>query len=793
MSKVPHSHAHAQLRKTSGRRAATPPGATDPGMAPDSVVAPIPPADSPPPTIALSAEGLESLTLAAHDFHADGLAERLAVFQDASVVHADITALPTFPPATRVTAIAHLGTLPLCRYIADGGAAQREPLDALLPLLAVRCSTIAERADTVHVIAEILAVRHRDQLATMAKSVVRGLKGRGIGDVSATELIKLAERLVKQFYGDGHASTGSSGITVRSVLSDAPVTETAMIPAGWKVTPSQMIGPGNVEVYAPVVITERGSDDRRRAETLTLAWRVADQWHITVVDRADVADAAKIVKLAALGFPVTSVIAKGVVSYLAAYEALNREALPAVRVSARLGWQGERDGFLVGRNYHTDRPTDHPYATVTFRGACDGDEQIASGYYASGDLDGWLAAIEPVGRYSVPLFAFYAGFAATVAPIVGAPNFVVSFAGQTSGGKTTTLRIIASCWGCPDEQSSRSLINNWNSTPVFRDRLAAISGHVPLLLDETQHIHDPTWITRLIYGITQGRAKGRGTVGGIDTQSPIETILFVTGETPITDLSQDGGTRARVLEFWGAPFTDQPGSADDVHAINSGIRSHFGNAGPAFVRYLMAGRDNWTQWRECYADRERRYCEQAAGNPVAGRMAPYLALIELTAELVHHTIPLPWDQCNPVDRVYAMLTAETGEADRAAAAMRHVIDWAAGNSAQFTSGIGPKPDHVPHQGLAGKLCVSERGDWGVLAFIPARLRQILADGGFHADAVIRLWIDRGWVETDGSHRSAKVIRYHGSPVRMIHLSAVAIADVLVLATGPPLANAERST
>ena len=76
--------------------------------------------------------------------------------------------------------------------------------------------------------------------------------------------------------------------------------------------------------------------------------------------------------------------------------------------------------------------------------------------------------------------------------ILGASNFVLDFAGATSSGKTTTLRVAASCWGKPDERSDESAMHTWDVTRVFLERASTIISGMPLILDDTKRAKDPS-------------------------------------------------------------------------------------------------------------------------------------------------------------------------------------------------------------------------------------------------------------------------------------------------------------
>ena len=184
-------------------------------------------------------------------------------------------------------------------------------------------------------------------------------------------------------------------------------------------------------------------------------WLRDGSWQQRVVDRGTICDARTIVELSSLGLPVTSNNARTLVQFLAEYEALNLPRLPATHVASKMGWQGEdgSDGFLWGRHLITANGIilndegalvgSVEKGRVRFRGADIGDDQLAGGFYAAGTHDGWITAITPLTDYPRARLALYTSFVPPLLMILRSANFGLDFAGQTTIGKTTALRVAA--------------------------------------------------------------------------------------------------------------------------------------------------------------------------------------------------------------------------------------------------------------------------------------------------------------------------------------------------------------
>lgn len=316
------------------------------------------------------------------------------------------------------------------------------------------------------------------------------------------------------------------------------------------------------------------------------------------------------------------------------------------------------------------------------------------------------------------------------------------------------LRAAASCFGNPDERSANdkpAAISTWNGTAVWKERAPAVANDLPFILDDTKQARDAADVATTIYKVTQGRGKGRGTEKGVAGQASFRTVMLSSGEQAATSFTQDGGTLGRVITVWGSPFgtkNREVGSA--VRRMNEQILRHYGHAGPRFVQYLLANKHRWDRWRKMYQKLVDHWEECAQDNAIAGRLAPYFAALGVAAYLAHKALDLPWQHEDPITPLWEDLVREAG--DRAAAALRHTVDWAHSHVEDFcgrrSSNVAP-----PVRGWAGRWDRGSKdntddGQWPWIAFYPNRLNEILNEGGFEHDSTVRTWKDRGWLLTD---------------------------------------------
>jgi hypothetical protein len=686
-----------------------------------------------------------------------------------------------------------------CRYLlSEGGAEYANIFEAVLAFFNMDMN--AEPFERVrHAAVEAVAILYASEITFACNRIIRRLKEIHITGYTVSQLKREAETYAKAAHAEawkGEPAENTS-IYVRDILSDAPVPEDTIVPPRWQLSTIGVLQMHDEETETilptPLVISRRLFDISSNSESLEIAWYRDTAWQSRIVARSTLFTSRGIVDLADFGLPVTSNNAATVVQFLADYEAANLDILPRSLVSQQLGWLKNHE-FLWGKrlisaetphlrtlgDFASENPVRSIIQTVTFRGADEGDNQLAEGFRAEGSREEWMTAIKPLANYPKVQLAIYAALSTPLLMILNAPNFIFSFAGATSQGKTTALRVAASCWGCPDERSPRAAIGTWDSTRIWIERAAAVENDLPLILDDTKRARRPEDTAQTIYDVTSGRSRGRGSLEGTRSAQTFRTVMLSSGEAPITSFSNAGGTRARVLEIWGSPF----GNADAetaviVNALNEGILENYGHAGPQLIEQILVQRESWPTLQELYRDLRRQYQELAGDNPAASRMASHFAVMEVTAKLLHTAGLLPWKYSDPIRRFWQEMAEGAAEADRATAAIRFVMSWAYSHRDDF---FRTTSDIQPHGGWAGRWKDKNIGGplslKKLIAFFPHRLDEILKAGGFEPEPILRSWFDRNWLlVTEGRRQLRMRVGEENSWLVALDLEKIEMLDV----------------
>ena len=587
-----------------------------------------------------------------------------------------------------------------------------------------------------------------------------------------------------------------SASTAAHYLDDAPLPDLVIPPpyaladdATLKQVPADDDGlPQPVPIaFAPLLITGRLESIDSPDKWLRLEWRRGEEWSTEHVDRGVALNATKLLELASHGLPVASDNVAHVAHYLHLLEAANYHTLPFARMATRLGWQGEKGeyGFLCGRtltrademleidDLSSVATTEWQKNWIAFHGNALGDDQIVRGFHRRGTYDAWCEAMQPIMGYPKVRLGFYASFAPALLEILHVPNFVIDWSARTSVGKTTTLRTVASVWGCPDErQSGESIIFSWNATKVWSERAAAVLNGLPLILDESK-LAAKGVVPSVLYMVANGIGKGRGNPKGLAQAKRWRTILFSTGESPVTGFTEDGGSRMRCLSIRGYPFgAKNEATLKIVGELNATICRNYGHAGPRFTQWILQHRDAWPSWEQRYVTIRDQLIKKCSDDAVY-RLADYAAVIVLTARLVHAALTLPWEQPDVLtDDLWTAIVEEASGAAGDVRALRDLMSWAVAHQETFDGRGVYDRDGVqrsPIQGWSGRW---DKGNtWQEIGFFPGTVDRLLTDHGYDPKAIISLWKEQGWLvsDTDGKHLGKKV-RVDGELTRLLTFS-----------------------
>ena len=457
---------------------------------------------------------------------------------------------------------------------------------------------------------------------------------------------------------------------------------------------------------------------------LELAYRHEGRdWQTMAFPREDLASASRIVALAKYDIGVTSENAKFLCSYLNSVQELNHDALPEKMSVSRFGW--------VGTDFV-------PYSDkYVFEG--EGKyKQIYDAVHNHGSKAEWMDAIRGIRESEnvIPRIVLATSLASVLIKPMGALPFIVHLWGRTGTGKTVALMLAASVWADPE---GGKFIHTFNATSVGMERIASFLHNLPILLDELQTISKRADFEDIMYQLTEGTGRSRGSKDSSlrDTGQWANSVI-TTGEQPITRMNSGGGTVNRIIEIDCSDID----MFSDPRALANIVRANYGYLGEAFVECLQ--REGIMEIAKAKQEQYRdRVYESKPDVPEKQAVA---ASLILTADYIVSTFVLnDAEHKLEVDDVTPFLISmEDTEKDRRA--YEWLCDWIAENQMHF----------IDHDTEESEIRTQVYGRWladNSLAIIRNVFNDSCEDAGYNPTSFARWLKEEGYTSCDGDRKS----------------------------------------
>lgn len=528
----------------------------------------------------------------------------------------------------------------------------------------------------------------------------------------------------------------------------------------------------------PVAVVGYSRDKDTQAMTCTIAYRRPHDptWYTHECDRATLMEARKVSSLSAVGVPVTSGQAAGLVHYFAASEAaLSESGVPVSVTTSVMGWHGNT--FVRGYHSHGDAPR------LKLPGASGALAKVAESLHVKGTLADWKAVVWPIAERRETLRTM---LAAAIVPvirhIIDCPMFAVDVCGETSVGKTTAMLVAASVWGNPGNAEEPGYMRTWEGTRVAIEMLAGTMRSMPVLLDDTRRQKYQSDCAQIVYDIVAGEGRMRGARdGGMRSVATYSTVLVSTGEGPLKDMIEAGGLTARCLTIWGSPMGgESTENAELSERLVTTVRHHYGHLAELAIEWVRKATRNMLG---DLAERYQRYLADfrrmlPPGAPrVALRQAQYAAAVSVAGKLLCWIADLPRKTRWISPEVWGATALASGTADRATAALydlhTHVYQHAdqiyrAPGRGRVPRGTTPEPTTPPRGWLA------HLNPDGLLSVPRGEAQSVIERLGYNHNEVVSAWKERGWLRTE-SGRSTANVSIAGNTLKCYSFTASAMA------------------
>ncbi len=287
----------------------------------------------------------------------------------------------------------------------------------------------------------------------------------------------------------------------------------------------------------PIYIDEIITNIEEGTQKVKLAYNRGRGWRYHTVSKNVIANKSKITELSVVDIHVNSENAKGLVKYLSDIENLNRDDIPEVRATAKMGWC--EDGFMPYNSelaFDRDGRFDRLFDSIT----------------TEGSRKKWFEHVLAIRaqKRTEPRAVMAASFASVILKPCGLLPFWFNLWGTTGGGKSVCGMLAASIWA--DPEIGGQYISQAEGTVVSFEQKAGFLNHLPFVMDDTAKVREKLKdnFSELIYRLAAGEGKSRSnTMLGIAPKAQWKNVIICSGETPLITDRMQGGAINRLLEY----------------------------------------------------------------------------------------------------------------------------------------------------------------------------------------------------------------------------------------------------
>lgn len=360
-----------------------------------------------------------------------------------------------------------------------------------------------------------------------------------------------------------------------------------------------------------------------------------------------------------------------------------------------------------------------------------------------GNEESWLKLIETevIGHPALELvlvIGYSAMLVGRLSHLIGYSNLLILLHNETSSGKTTALKLMASIYGNPDI-GKRGIIGTLDTTDnALIDSVCDKNGF-PILLDEAMIEQGKNW-SNLIYRMEAGseRARLNQDITARQLRSWNTTIIMTSESSMLENSSNHGGLNIRLFEIKKA-FTD---SAEHSNRILRGISAHHGYGFFDFAGTLLNSEEEVLA--SLYNRRKEMLCNRVLHkNALTIRIMEKLAVLSATAVILKKMIKINIDVDAIDNEIIAIHDEIANRRELDDEALQYFKQWLLENKNNFDKEAIYRNGQKNHSlskisvgNTFGKIYTDEGGTIFEVVISTKKLREVFSNTRFPSPTVI---------------------------------------------------------
>lgn len=487
--------------------------------------------------------------------------------------------------------------------------------------------------------------------------------------------------------------------------------------------------------YHPILPIEKYKNLEDGIEKIKIGFYIDENWNYVIVDKSLISSNQSIVKLSDLGISVTSENAKFLVKYLMEIENLNRDKIKKNVSVSRLGWFGNTL-IPYSNKYEFDNAKDMPFL----------DEKFGE----SGKLEDWIEFFKERRKYNTnSRIVMAAGVASILLKDIKQSGFTVHIYGESETGKTVACMAAQSIFGNPSQSDNKGIGINFNFTNVGLEYRLNLYNNIPLFINEMQHQKDAKDYDKMLFLISEGKGKSRGTkTGGVAKENSWNNVVITNGEKNIIKDNSNAGAYNRCIACEMKDY-----SYENLSEVADFTKENYGTP----IRKILEELGNYNL-KNIYNDKLELIKEQDITNKQKILEAILLTADKILTDILfkdeYYLTPEDFED-KTVSRQQVMIE------ERAYAVVQ---DWFISEKRHF---LMQDQDNVDNNDIKVDIYGKEM-TYGYIAIIPSALKKVLEDNGYDFNEVLKAWRKKEYIKHEES-KNTLIVRINGGRTRCVVL------------------------
>ena len=493
----------------------------------------------------------------------------------------------------------------------------------------------------------------------------------------------------------------------------------------------------NLVCYHPILPIEKYKNLEDGTYKIKIAFYKDENWHYLTVDKSIISSNQKIVSLSDLGIAVTTENSKFLVKYLAEIENLNADKIKVKEIFPKLGWYGEN---LVPYTDEIEFDNETEMSNVKEK------------FGESGKLEDWIEFFKERRKYNnVSRIAMAAGVASILLKDIKQNGFTVHIYGESETGKTVACMAAQSIFGNPSQTDNKGIGINFNFTAVGLEYRLNLYNNIPLFVNEMQHQKDAKDYDKILFLISEGKGKSRGTKnGGIARENSWNNVVITNGEKNIIKDNSNAGAYNRCIACEMKDY-----SYENLSDVADFVKENYGTP----IRKILEELGNYNL-KNIYNDKLELIKDQDITNK-----QKILEAILLTADKILTDI-LFKDEYYLIPDDFSDKTVSKKEVMIEERAYNVIKDWVVSEKRHF---LMQEQDDKEIDNSEIKVDIyGKEMSYGYISIIPSVLKKVLEDNGYDFNEVLKAWRKKDYIKHD-ENKNTLSVRLNGAKTRCIVL------------------------